>query len=204
VDPRAHDRQAEGAVRVRSVELLAEAWGVLRRTHLDLRRPDGTWSEQVRETYDRGDGATILLHDPERDTVLLVRQFRYPAYVNGHPDGYLLEAPAGLLDHDDPATAIRREAEEETGVRVAGVERLFELYLSPGSVTERIAFFTATYRQGDATGPRGGDDAEDIELVELTLDDALAAVRDGRIVDGKTVILLQHAALARSDRRRPA
>jgi nudix-type nucleoside diphosphatase (YffH/AdpP family) len=185
-------------VRVGKVEVLAHAWGTLRRTTLQLRRADGSWSEQARETYDRGNGATILLHDEERDTVLLVRQFRYPAYVNGHPDGYLLEAPAGLLDDEDALTGIRREAEEETGVRVREVEQLFELYMSPGSVTERIGFFRASYRRGEATGPSGADDAEDLEVVELTLDDALAGIADGRIVDAKTVILLQHAALART------
>jgi nudix-type nucleoside diphosphatase (YffH/AdpP family) len=184
-------------VRIRRVEVVAKAWGTLRRTELELRRPDGTWVEQVRETYDRGNGATILLHDPERDTVLLVRQFRYPAYANGHPDGYLLETPAGLLDDEDALTGIRREAEEETGVRVRDVEQLFELYMSPGSVTERIGFFRATYRHGDATGPSGADDAEDLEIVEVTLDEAMAMIDDGRIVDGKTVILLQQAVLAR-------
>jgi nudix-type nucleoside diphosphatase (YffH/AdpP family) len=184
-------------VRIGRVEVVAKAWGTLRRTELQLRRPDGTWVDQVRETYDRGNGATILLHDPERDTVLLVRQFRYPAYANGHPDGYLLEAPAGLLDDEDALTGIRREAEEETGVRVRDVEQLFELYMSPGSVTERIGFFRATYRHGDATGPSGADDADDLEVVEVTLDDAMTMIEDGRIVDGKTVILLQQAVLAR-------
>ena len=184
-------------MRIGRVEVVAKAWGTLRRTELELRRPDGTWVEQVRETYDRGNGATILLHDPERDTVLLVRQFRYPAYANGHPDGYLLEAPAGLLDDEDALTGIRREAEEETGVRVRDVEQLFELYMSPGSVTERIGFFRATYRHGDASGPSGADDAEDLEVVEVTLDEAMTMIEDGRIVDGKTVILLQQAVLAR-------
>jgi nudix-type nucleoside diphosphatase (YffH/AdpP family) len=184
-------------VRIGRVEVVAKAWGTLRRTELELRRPDGTWVEQVRETYDRGNGATILLHDPERDTVLLVRQFRDPAYANGHPDGYLLEAPAGLLDDEDALTGIRREAEEETGVRVRDVEQLFELYMSPGSVTERIAFFRATYRHGDATGPSGADDADDLEVVEVTLDEAMRMIEDGRIVDAKTVILLQQAVLAR-------
>jgi nudix-type nucleoside diphosphatase (YffH/AdpP family) len=184
-------------VRIGRVEVVAKAWGTLRRTELELRRPDGTWVEQVRETYDRGNGATILLHDPERDTVLLVRQFRYPAYANGHPDGYLLEAPAGLLDDEDALTGIRREAEEETGVRVRDVEQLFELYMSPGSVTERIAFFRATYRHGDATGPSGADDADDLEVVEVTLDEVMRMIEDGRIVDAKTVILLQHLVLTR-------
>jgi nudix-type nucleoside diphosphatase (YffH/AdpP family) len=185
-------------VRIGDVEVLAKAWGTLRRTHLELRRPDGSWAEQTRETYDRGNGATILLHDPERDTVLLVRQFRYPAYANGHPDGYLLEAPAGLLDDEDALTGIVREAEEETGVRVRDAEQLFELFMSPGSVTERIGFFRASYRQGEATGPSGADDSEDLEVVELSLDDALAQIESGGIVDAKTVILLQYAALSRS------
>jgi nudix-type nucleoside diphosphatase (YffH/AdpP family) len=184
-------------VRIGRVEVLAKAWGTLRRTELELRRADGSWAPQVRETYDRGNGATILLHDPERDTVLLVRQFRYPAYANGHPDGFLLEAPAGLLDDEDAMSGIRREAEEETGVRVRDAEQLFELYMSPGSVTERIAFFRASYRRGEATGPSGADDAEDLEVVELALDEAVAMIADGRIVDAKTVILLQQAVLAR-------
>ncbi len=184
-------------VRIGGVEVLARAWGTLRGTGIELRRPDGSWVEQVRETYDRGNGATILLHDPERDTVLLVRQFRYPAYANGHPDGYLLEAPAGLLDDEDAMTGILREAEEETGVRVRDAEQLFELFMSPGSVTERIGFFRASYQRGQATGPAGADDAEDLEVVELSLDEAVAMIADGRIVDGKTVILLQQAVLAR-------
>src|SRR3954471_10263514 len=184
-------------VRIGHVEVLAKAWGTLRRTEIELRRPDGTWVPQARETYDRGNGATILLHDPERDTVLLVRQFRYPAYANGHPDGFLLEAAAGLLDDEDALTGIVREAEEETGVRVRDAEQLFELYMSPGSVTERIGFFRASYRHGEATGPSGADDAEDLEVVELALDEAVAMIGDGRIVDAKTVILLQHAVLAR-------
>src|SRR3954462_172370 len=185
-------------VRIGRVEVLAKAWGTLRRTEIELRRPDGTWVEQTRETYDRGNGATILLHDPERDTVLLVRPFRYPPYANGPPDGFLLEAPAGLLDDEDALTGIVREAEEETGVRVRDAEQLFELFMSPGSVTERIGFFRASYRHGEATGPSGADDSEDLEVVELSLDDALGQIASGGIVDGKTVILLQYAALART------
>ena len=133
-------------VRLVGTEVLSDDWYVLRRTTFDLQRRDGTWSRESREAYDRGNGATILLYDPDRGTVLLTRQFRLPAYVNGHPDGMLLEAPAGLLDGEDAEAAIRREAEEETGVRVGTVQRLFELYMSPGSVTERVAFFAAPYR----------------------------------------------------------
>jgi nudix-type nucleoside diphosphatase (YffH/AdpP family) len=170
---------------------------VLRKTTFDWRRADGTWRREARETYDRGDGATILLHDPAAGTVLLIRQFRLPAFVNGHPDGMLIEAPAGLLDSDDAEAAIRREAEEETGVRVRDVRRLFDLYMSPGSVTERIAFFAATYSHADRVSAGGGlvHDGEDIEVLELPLAEALAMVERGEIEDGKTVMLLQWARL---------
>ncbi len=182
-------------VRLVGTEVLSDDWYVLRKTTFDLQRRDGTWSRESREAYDRGDGATILLHDPERRTVLLTRQFRLPAYVNGHPDGMLLEAPAGLLDGEDAEAAIRREAEEETGVRVGEVQRLFELYMSPGSVTERVAFFAAPYRKEARTGTGGGvaSEGEDIEVVELDAAEALAMARRGEIVDGKTVLLLQWA-----------
>jgi GDP-mannose pyrophosphatase NudK len=194
-----------GNPRVRDlvVEVLCDNWYVLRKATFDFRRRDGTWSRESREAYDRGNGATILLYDPERLTVLLTRQFRLPAFVNGHPDGMLVEAPAGLLDDDDAESAIRREAEEETGVRVAEVERLFELFMSPGSVTERVAFFAAAYRAGDRVGGGGGVEAEgeDIEVLEPTLDEALAMIRDGEIVDGKTVLLLQWAERRLGSRR---
>ncbi len=186
---------ANAHVRILESTLLCDDWSELRRTELELRAPDGSWSRQTRETYDRGNGATILLYEPEALTVLLVRQFRYPAYVNGHPDGMLLETPAGLLDGDAPEAAIRREAEEETGVRVGEVTSLFELFMSPGSVTERVAFFTAPYRAADRVGRGGGvaDEGEQIEVVELPLAEALAAVARGEIVDGKTILLLQWA-----------
>jgi nudix-type nucleoside diphosphatase (YffH/AdpP family) len=153
--------------------------------------------EQRREAYDRGNGATVLLVDWQRRTVLLTRQFRIPAYMNGHPDGMLLETAAGLLDGDDPADAIRREAEEETGYRVRDVTPLFELFMSPGSVTERVAFFAAAYQPSDRVHDGGGieDEGEFIDVVEIGLDDAFEMVRDGRIVDGKTVLLLQWAQL---------
>lgn len=181
-------------VRVREVELLSSDWYVLRATTYDRRRTDGTWVAERRETYDRGNGATILLHDVERRRVLLTRQFRYPAYVNGHPDGMLLEAPAGLLDEQDPETAIRRETAEETGLEIGPVTRLFDLFMSPGSVTEQLHFFAASYRTGDITNRHHGvaDEGEDIELVEMDVDEALGAVGTS-IVDAKTVILLQWA-----------
>jgi nudix-type nucleoside diphosphatase (YffH/AdpP family) len=185
---------------VRGVELTSDGWHVLRRTTFDYRRRDGRWSTEQRETYDRGNGAAILLYDPERRTVLLTRQFRYPAYVNDHPDGMLIEAAAGLLDDDDPETAIRREAREELGVAVGELTHLFDAYMSPGSVTERLHCYAAPYSPADRSGPGGGlaHDGEDIEVLELTIDDALAGIGDGRIVDGKTIMLLQWLALNRA------
>ncbi len=182
---------------VRDVEVTSDGWHVLRRTVFDHRRRDGRWTTEQRETYDRGDGATVLLHDPARRTVLLTRQFRYPAYVNGHPDGMLVETAAGLLDGEDPETAVRREAEEETGVVVGPLTHVLDAYTSPGSVTERVRFFAAPYTAADRTGAGGGlaEDGEDIEVLELPFTEALAMARDGRITDAKTILLLQWAAL---------
>jgi len=190
-DPKTNPR-----VRLRKEKLLSDAWYLLRSFTFDYRGSDGEWTEQRREVYDRGNGATILLRDETRDTVLLTRQFRLPAYLNGHPDGMLIEAPAGLLDGDDPETAIRREAEEETGYRVEAVTRIGEYFMSPGSVTERIAFFNGAYRaEGRISGGGGlAHEGEDIELIEVTLAEALAMVDRGEIVDGKTVLLLRLAA----------
>jgi nudix-type nucleoside diphosphatase (YffH/AdpP family) len=170
---------------------------VLRRTTFEYRRADGRVTTEQRETYDRGNGATILLHDVERRTVLLSRQFRYPVYVNHHPDGMLIETAAGLLDGQDPATAIRREAAEELGVEVGEVEHVFDVYMSPGSVTERIHFFAAPYTPLSRTGEGGGlvEDGEDIEVLELPFDTTLAMIESGEIADAKTIMLLQWAAL---------
>jgi nudix-type nucleoside diphosphatase (YffH/AdpP family) len=194
----AEDPQGNPRVRLRDVEVLSDAWYVLKRATYDYQDADGSWTEQRREVYDRGNGATILLRDETRDTVLLTRQFRMPAYLNGHPDGMLLEAPAGLLDGDDPETAIRREAEEETGYRVGAITRIGEYFMSPGSVTERIAFFTGSYRAGERVSDGGGlaHEGEDIEVVELPLAEAIAMIERGEIVDGKTVLLLRLAQVA--------
>jgi nudix-type nucleoside diphosphatase (YffH/AdpP family) len=188
---------------VRDVELLAAAWHVLRRTTIERRRNDGEWVTEQRETYDRGNGATLLPYDPERRTVLLTRQFRYPVYVNGHPDGMLLEAAAGLLDDDSPEDAVRREVEEELGITVGEVEHVFDVFMSPGSVTERLHFYAAPYRPADRTSEGGGleEEGEDIEVVELAFDEALDMIDDGRIADAKTIMLLQWAALGGPFRR---
>ncbi|MEV0894104.1 NUDIX domain-containing protein [Promicromonospora sp. NPDC050262] len=182
---------------VRDVELTSRGWHVLRRTTFDYRRRDGRWESQQRETYDRGNGAVVLPYDVARGCVLLTRQFRYPAYVDGHPDGMLVEAAAGLLDADDPDTAIRRESAEELGVTLGELTHVLDAYMSPGSVTERLHHYAAPYTPADRTGAGGGleEDGEDIEVLEVPFAEALAMARDGRIVDGKTILLLQWAAL---------
>ena len=184
-------------VRIRQVETLADDWYVLRKYTFDQRRADGTWQTVSRESYDRGNGAVVLPYDRARGTVVLTRQFRLPAFVNGHPDGMLLEAPAGLLDAEAPEEAVRREAEEETGLRLRRVEPVMEAFMSPGSVTERLHFFVAEYDRGDRASDGGGSAAEgeDIEVVELPLGQALAMVGRGEIADGKTIMLLCHVAL---------
>ncbi|MER8762716.1 MULTISPECIES: NUDIX domain-containing protein [unclassified Mesorhizobium] len=186
----------EDRIRIRSEEVLSDEWAVLKKTVFDYRRRDGKWETHTRQTYDRGDGAVILPFDPERSTVLLVRQFRYPAYVTGHKEP-LIEACAGLLDEDDSETCIRKEAEEELGYRLNDVQRLFSPYMSPGSVTERLWFFVARYSPADRISDGGGahDEGEDIEVLEMPLDEALAGIHDGRIIDAKTIILIQHLKL---------
>jgi nudix-type nucleoside diphosphatase (YffH/AdpP family) len=196
--PPPEDPNTNPRVRMREEKLLSDAWYLLRSFTFDYQGSDGKWTEQRREVYDRGNGATILLRDETRDTVLLTRQFRMPAYLNGHPDGMLIEAPAGLLDGDDPETAIRREAEEETGYRAEDVRKIGEYFMSPGSVTERIAFFTASYSAENRISRGGGlaGEGEDIEVIEVTLTEALAMVERGEIVDAKTVLLLRLAQAA--------
>ncbi|MEV6300155.1 NUDIX domain-containing protein [Actinoplanes sp. NPDC051861] len=197
LDQVGRDLSGNPSVIVRDVELLATAWHVLRRTTYDFQRRDGSWTREQRETYDRGDGATVLLYDPARATVLLTRQFRFPVYVNGHPDGMFVETAAGLLDGDDPAAAIRREAAEELGVDIGELRPVFNVWMSPGSVTERLHCFAAPYSSGSRTGAGGGleSDGEDIEAVELPFATALKAIETGEIADAKTIMLLQWAAL---------
>jgi nudix-type nucleoside diphosphatase (YffH/AdpP family) len=186
---------ANPRVRPVAVEVLSDDWFVLRKATFDFQSRDGSWSRQSREAYDRGNGAVILLGDRAAGTVLLTRQFRWPAYVNGHPDGMLIEAPAGLLDGDAPAEAIRREVAEETGVAIGPVVPLFEVYMSPGSVTERLHFFAAPYDSARGVPTAAGvvAEGEDIEVLELTLAAALAMVARGEIADAKTIMLLQWA-----------
>jgi nudix-type nucleoside diphosphatase (YffH/AdpP family) len=183
-------------VRHERTTLLSDHWYVLRKTTFEFRRRDGTWQEQTREHYDRGNGAAVLLYDRDRRTVVLTRQFRYPAFVNGHDD-LLIEAAAGLLDDADPEARIRSEAEEETGYRLGALEKVTECFMSPGSVTERLFLYVAPCTPADRITRGGGlvEEGEDIEVLELPFDDAMAMIRDGRIRDAKTIILLQHLAL---------
>ncbi|WP_187971877.1 NUDIX domain-containing protein [Aquibium microcysteis] len=185
------------SVRLVGEELLSDNWGVLTKHVFDYRRRDGAWERQTREVYDRGHGAAILPHDPARGTVLLVRQFRLPAFLTGHTHP-LLEVCAGLLEEDDPVTCIRKEAEEELGYRLDRVSLAFSPYMSPGSVSERLWCFTARYSPADRISAGGGaaSEGEDIEVVELSLRDAFAAVSDGRIIDAKTIMLIQHLMLS--------
>ena len=197
LDRAGRDLTGNPDVVVRDVEVLSSSWYVNRRTTFDRRGRDGVWHTERRETHDRGNGATLLPYDTARRTVLLTRQFRLPAYVNGSPDGVLVEAAAGLLDEDDPETAVRREAAEELGVAVGALTRLPDVWMSPGSVTERLAFFAAPYTPADRVTAGGGlaEEGEDIEVLELDVDEALAMVDDGRIADAKTILLLQWAVL---------
>jgi GDP-mannose pyrophosphatase NudK len=184
-------------IKIVEEKLLSDNWYTLKTTAFDLQRRDGSWQRQHRETYDRGNGAAILLYNCEHRTVVLIRQFRFPTYVNGNAGGMLIEACAGLLDDDDPQTCIKRETEEETGYAVNQVRKVMEAYMSPGSVTEKLHFFVGEYSAKDKVSAGGGHahEGEDIEVLEPTLEEALAMVQDGRIVDAKTIMLLHYAAL---------
>ena len=183
-------------IRVKDVRVLSDNYATLRNTTFEWRRADGEWQTQQRETFDRGNAATVLPYNFARRTVLLVKQFRFPAYVNGHDD-LMIEAAAGLLDDESPEVRIRLEAEEEIGYRLHDVKKIFEAFMSPGAVTEKLHFFIAEYEPEMKVGNGGGlaHEGEDIEVLELVIDEALAMITDGRICDAKTIMLLQHAAL---------
>ncbi len=183
-------------IRVREVRLLSDNWYVLKATTFDWRRADGSWQTQSRETYDRGNGAALLPYNLAARTVVLTRQFRYPAYVNGH-DGLLIEAAAGLLDNASPEARIRAEVEEETGYRLGEIRKIFECFMSPGSVTEKLHFFVGEYDAAMRVGDGGGleSEGEEIAVLELPFDQAMTMIETGEIADAKTIMLLQYAAL---------
>ncbi|HAI04635.1 GDP-mannose pyrophosphatase NudK [Pantoea sp. AN62] len=177
-------------------KLLSDNWFVLRNFTYEITDRRDKVIRHKREVYDRGNGATILLYNREKNNVVLTRQFRIATYVNGNHSGMLIEACAGLLDDDSPEDCIRKEAIEETGYAVGEVEKLYACYMSPGGVTELIHFFAAEYNESLRDNAGGGVEDESIEVLEIAFPEALAMVKDGRICDGKTVMLLQHAQLA--------
>lgn len=185
--------------RVKNIQkqVLSDNWYTLRKITFDFQKKNGEWQQQHREAYDRGNGATILLYNREQGTVILTRQFRMPTYVNGNETGMLIETCAGLLDQDNPEDCIRRETEEETGYKVTDVRKVFEAYMSPGSVTEILYFFVAEYSKAHKVNEGGGleHDQEDIEVLELSFQQALDMMASGDIRDGKTIMLLQYAQL---------
>jgi nudix-type nucleoside diphosphatase (YffH/AdpP family) len=183
-------------IRITAEETLSDNWYLLKKYSFDQQRRDGSWQSQSREVYDRGNGATILLYNLAQRTVVLTRQFRMPVFVNGH-SGYLIESAAGLLDNASPEQRIRQEAEEETGYVVDSVQKIFEAFMSPGSVTERVHFFVGEYQPHDQVSDGGGlaEEGEDIEVLELGFEQALAMVTSGEICDGKTIMLLQYLEL---------
>ncbi len=178
-------------------EILSNNWYTLKKITYDYLKKDGSWQRQNREAYDRGNGATILLYSPMQKTVILTRQFRLPTFINGNESGMLIEACAGLLDKDHPEDCIKRETEEETGYKISELRKVFEAYMSPGSVTEMLYFFVAEYSAAMKINTGGGleHEQEDIEVLEITIDKALQMVAEGEIKDGKTIMLLQYVKL---------
>ncbi|HEV9038374.1 MAG TPA: GDP-mannose pyrophosphatase NudK [Puia sp.] len=184
-------------VEVVGSEVLSDNWYVLRKISYRYRDPGGNWVTRVREVYDRGNGAVILLYNKVMGTVILTRQFRLPTFVNGNADGMLIEACAGLLDKDNAEDAIRRETEEETGYKVSALQKVYEAYMSPGSVTEILYFFIAEYTPSMKVHEGGGleHEQEEIEVLEIGFEEALRMVERGEIRDGKTIMLLQAVRL---------
>jgi len=183
-------------IRVKNVHVLSDRYYRLNEVEFDYRRGNGEWQTQKREVFDRGHAATLLPYNVASRTVVLTRQFRLPAYLAGHDD-LLIEAAAGMLDDETPEKRIRAEAEEEIGYRLHDVRKVFEAFMSPGAVTEKLYFFVAEYEAAMRISNGGGiaEEGEDIEVLELPIDAALAMIPDGRIVDAKTIMLLQYAAL---------
>lgn len=184
-------------VNIVSEEILSDNWYTLRKFTFDYRKKDGGWERQSREAYDRGNGATILLYNKISQTVILTKQFRLPTYTNGNENGMLIEACAGLLDKDNAEDCIRRETEEETGYQIKSVQKIFEAYMSPGSVTEILYFFVAEYDSSMKKGDGGGceTEQENIEVMEVPFGKAIEMIKTGEIKDAKTMMLIQYAQL---------
>ncbi|WP_010519217.1 NUDIX domain-containing protein [Croceivirga radicis] len=186
-----------GKVKNIKTELLSDNWYTLNKVTFDYQKEDGSWEEQSRECYDRGNGAAILLYNLDKQTVILTRQFRMPTYVNGNEDGFMVEVCAGILEKGNAEETIKMEVEEETGYQIDNVVKVFESYMSPGSVTEILHFFIGEYQPNMKIGTGGGaeDETENIEVIELTFREALDWMATGKIKDGKTIMLLQWAQI---------
>lgn len=184
-------------VKILSTEILSNNWYTLKKVTYEYLKKDGTWQTQNREAYDRGNGAAILLYNTTLKTVILIRQFRMPTFINGNDSGMLIEACAGLLDRDNAEDCIKRETEEETGYKINHVKKIFEAYMSPGSVTEMLYFFIAEYSLDMKVNDGGGiaHEQEEMDVLEIQIDDALQMIETGEINDGKTIMLLQYIRL---------
>lgn len=184
-------------ITILTTEILSDNWYTLNKVTFSVRKKDGSTETQSREAYDRGNGAVILLYNKPSNTVILTKQFRLPTYINGNPTGMLIEACAGLLDNDNPEDCIKRETEEETGYKISKVEKVFEAYMSPGSVTEILYFFIAEYSNEMKINDGGGleEEGENIQVLELSFEKSLEMIDSGEIKDAKTIMLLQHLRL---------
>jgi GDP-mannose pyrophosphatase NudK len=184
-------------IKILQTEILCNNWYTLKKVTYQYSKNDGSVHEQVREVYDRGNGSTILLYNKEQQTVILTKQFRMPSFLNGNDSGMLIEACAGLLDKDSPEECVRRETEEETGYQVKNVQKIFEAYMSPGSVTEILYFFIAEYNRSMKVSAGGGleNEQENIEVLEMNIQQAMDMIGTGEIKDAKTIMLLQYVKL---------
>lgn len=187
----------QNKVNIVEEQILSDNWYILKKFTFDYQKTTGRWERQSREAYDRGNGAVILLYNTTKKTVILTRQFRLPTYINGNETGLLIEACAGLLDKDNAEVCIKRETEEETGYQIQEVRKIFEAYMSPGSVTEILYFFVAEYSDEMKISEGGGcaDEQENIEVLELLFEDAIQMVKNGQIKDAKTIMLIQYAQI---------
>lgn len=187
----------EPHVSIEKTEILSDNWYTLKKVTFTIKKGNGDTETQSREAYDRGNGAVVLLYNTHSKNVILTKQFRLPTYINGNPTGMLIEACAGLLDNDNPEDCVKREAEEETGYKISKVEKIFEAYMSPGSVTEILHFFIAEYSDDMKINDGGGleDEGENIEVLQLPFDETLSMIDNGEIKDAKTIMLLQHLRL---------
>lgn len=185
------------AIKIKSSEILSDNWYILKKIVFDYQKKDGSWETQSREVYDRGNGATILLYNKIQKTIILIRQFRMPTFVNGNETGMVIEACAGLLEEENAEECIKRETEEETGYSLTEVRKVFQAYMSPGSVTEIIHFFVAEYSKDMKTGEGGGlaTEHENIDVLEIPFDQAMQMIETGEIRDAKTIMLLQYAKI---------